>query len=171
MSDRIGDYRDPFWSARDRRIRKAHLAGIATSRRVKDLDAEIEAKRRAEYIQSCVDDVRRDKGRALAELSALIVPPKDRWTQRLESIDPTGTSALDELERLRQDVQRHRAIFRFTIPPESLERTINPVLLRLQHEEEERQDRRRSIAAQLDPVISALEDLIDSVRRYESARS
>ncbi len=171
MSDRIGDYRDPFWSARDRRIRKAHLAGLGTSRRIKDLDAEIEGKRRAEHVQSCLDDVRREKGRVLAELSALIVPPKDRWTQRLESVDPGGMSALDELERLRQDVERHRGMFTFTTPLEPPERTINPVLLRLQREEEERQDRRRSVAAQFDPVISALGDLVDSVRRYESARS
>ena len=158
-----------MWSARDQRIRQAHLAGLAAAGRINDLDADIARKRRAEHLQLYIDELRREKGRVLAELSALTVPPKDRWSQRLESIDPTSTSALDELGQLRQDVERHRGMF--TTPPVPPERTVNPVLLRLRHEEEERQTRRRAIAEQFDPVISALADLIDSVRRYESARS
>lgn len=73
MSDRMRDYRDPFWNARDKRIRKAHLGALGAAGRIDDLDAEIARRRRDEYLTSCAEELGRGKARLLADISALTV--------------------------------------------------------------------------------------------------
>ncbi len=171
MSDRIGDYRDPFWNARDKRIRKAHLDAIAATGRINDLNADIASKRRAEYLQTCLDDVYRERATVLVALATVTAPGKGEWAERLEAITLTRAPALDELDQLRQDVERLRRMFTYTPRGPGLDDgSINPVLLRMQWEEEERAARSRDYASQFDPVIAGLGSMIDAVRRYVSAR-
>ncbi|MGH3930933.1 MAG: hypothetical protein ACRDTF_13260 [Pseudonocardiaceae bacterium] len=192
MSDRIGDYRDPFWSARDKRIRKAHLGALGAAGRIDDVDNKIAKRRRDEYLTSCADDLRQGKARLLEEISALTVGTKASWHQRLEQLDLTSAGAADELGQLQQDVEWYRRMFETpadswpTMPslsgfgampsttrpiPESRKLPINAVTLRFQREAEEREARNQAGARQLTSVASSLGRLIDSVHRYESARS
>ncbi|MGH3924262.1 MAG: hypothetical protein ACRDTT_15605 [Pseudonocardiaceae bacterium] len=192
MSDRIGDYRDPFWSARDKRIRKAHLGALGAAGRIDDVDNKIAKRRRDEYRTSCVDDLRQGKTRLLEEISALTVGTQHSWRQRLEQLDLTSAGAADELGQLRQDVEGYRRMFEtpadswpilpglpgFGAMPsatrptlESRKLPISAVTLRFQREAEERATRNQAGARQLTSVAASLGRLIDSVRRYESARS
>jgi len=192
MSDRMRDYRDPFWRARDKRIRKAHLGALGAAGRISDLDDKIARRRRSEYLTSCAEELGRGKARLLEDTSALTVWTNDRWRQRLEQLDLTSAGAADELGQLQQDVERYRRMLEtpagsWPAPPSFLDlgtrpsttrpapeprkRPINPVLLRFQREEEERDARNRAGARQLASVVASLVSLIDSVRRYQSARS
>ncbi len=172
MSDRTGDYRDPFKDSQNRRLRKNYLGGINDVARIDALNAEIAAKGRAERVQARADDARAERGRVLAELTALTAPDSRRWAETLAAIDLTGGTALDELGELRGAVQRYQRIF---LPPGASpldpgKRSIEPVLMRLQWEQEERDARRRATAAEFDPVLAGLASLIDAVERYRSAR-
>lgn len=192
MSDRMRDYRDPFWRARDKRIRKAHLGALGAAGRIDDLDGKIARQRRGEYLKSCADDLRRGKARLLEDISVLTVGTRDRWRQDLEQLDLTSIGAADKLRQLQQDVERYRRMFEApagswpavpSLPgfgampsttrpaPEPRKRPINAVMLRFQREADEREARNRAGARQLTSVESSLVNLIDSVRRYQSARS
>lgn len=196
MSDRMRDYRDPFWRARDQRILKAHLGALAAAGRIDELNTEIAKRRRSEYLTSCLDDLRRGRARLLDEISALTVGTKDRWRQPLEQLDLTNAGAADELEELRRDVKGYRCIFErpadswpttLSLPgfgampwttsplPEARKPPLSAVTLRLQREAEEhaaeRAARNQAAVRELTSVVSSLGNLIDSVRRYESANS
>lgn len=173
MSDRIGDFRDPFKDSQNRRLRKNHLAGIDDLARIDALNAEIAAKERAERLQARADDARAELGRLLAALTALTVPDQRRWAETLAAIDLTGASALDELGEVRAAVEHYQRIL--LVPPRPSptdpgERSINPVLIQLQWDEDERHARRQATAAQFDPVLAGLASLIAAVERYRSAR-
>lgn len=57
------------------------------------------------------------------------------------------------------------------LAPEPRKPPINAVMLRLQREADEREARNQAGAHQLTSVASSFVNLIDSVRRYQSARS
>ena len=173
MSDRIRDERDPFWRSRDKRILDAHLAALWAASRATDIDAEIARRRRSDYLESCAAEARRLRIDLLEEIASTSIAVKDKWHRGLADITLTDYTAADQLEKLKTQVDFWTRLYESNptgSTPDHPVRTSNPVLLRLELEDEQRRTRQRAVASEAAAIADSLDGLIDAVRRYDSAR-
>lgn len=181
-----------YWDS-TRKIRETEKAARRHKEEADRLGREIARRQRSEKLKTLLEEMRKEKAYILDRISNCPSVHKDEWYQQLDNIVLTLSGADAQLKKLLENVEKERRLwsdFKLRLPelwknlpgadswpstrPAQKKRpshSLNPVELRLEQEEKDRELERKLKESALAEIVSELDSLIASVHQYESALS